>query len=386
MEPEIRHHSLSTVRALMRRAGRELSREHFEALVRVEKHVFSMGYSLDSVYTVLNRSLAFLKYVQKLGKGLDDLDLDDVNAFLAPIERLNTKKAYVRAIRALAKVNARHYPSFYRLSRQVKYPRERVKIPQLPGPREVELLIEKARQPYKALIAVLYEGGLRRCEALNLKYGDVGDWDVGYRVAVRFSKSQPRTVFIIKYAYILREWLESHRSKRPEDWLFYTRRGTPIRPSALTMYLRRLAKRLGLNPDILHPHNLRHLRATELYKSRKLSELEMMKYFGWRTRRMIDVYSKITMDDVEERMREIYGIERKAGGEELVFCPKCGLRIEFEAMYCPRCGTRLNVDELRREALREEERFKKLLKLLERRVRENPELVARLLDMLRSGE
>ncbi|RLF21439.1 MAG: hypothetical protein DRN15_11180 [Thermoprotei archaeon] len=49
------------------------------------------------------------------------------------------------------------------------------------------------------------------------------------------------------------------------------------------MYLRRLAKRLGLNPDLFHPHNLRHLRATELYKSRKLTELEMMKLFGWKT-------------------------------------------------------------------------------------------------------
>lgn len=41
---------------------------------------------------------------------------------------------------------------------------------------------------YKAIIAILYEGGLRRCEALNLRYGDVQDWDVGYKITVRFSK------------------------------------------------------------------------------------------------------------------------------------------------------------------------------------------------------
>jgi len=100
-------------------------------------------------------------------------------------------------------------------------------------------------------------------------------------------------------------------SKNPKDWLFYSLyTGNPIKPSALTMYLRRLVRRLGLNPDLLHPHNLRHLRATELYKSRKFTELEMMEWFGWKTRQMIDIYSKITMDDIEERIRELYGIKR----------------------------------------------------------------------------
>lgn len=378
---EIRHHNARTISVLVSRAERELDNELFQAFERTRRHVLSLGLTPDSVYSVLNRALIFLKHVQATGKGLDELDLDDVNAFLAPIGSPGTKNVYVRAIRALGKANAHKHPAFYRLTMQVKYPRRKVKIPVLPSPKEVELLIQNAHQPYKALIAVLYEGGLRRCEALNLRYGDVKDWDVGYKVMVRFTKSVPRAVFIIRYAYILREWLESHRSKRPEDWLFYGRRGTPIKPSALTTYFRRLCRRLGLNPDILHPHNLRHLRATELYKSRKLTELEMMKLFGWRTRHMIDVYSKITMDDVEERFREIYGIKRRDEGSQ-IFCPKCGLRIEFTAHFCPRCGIKLDEEAVRKEALREEERFKRLLRLLERKVRGNPELVAKLLDLV----
>ena len=247
------------------------------------------------------------------------------------------------------------------------------------------MLIERARQPYKAIFVLLYEGGLRRCEILSLKYGDVRDWDVGYKVVIRFSKSEPRSVFIVKYAHILRDWLMQHRSKNPQDWLFYNSYGEPIRPSALTVYLRRLARRLGLNPDLLHPHNLRHLRATELYKSRKFTELELMKWFGWKTRKMIDVYSKITMDDVEERVRELYGIERAGGTEEEVkFCPKCGLRIEFEAKYCPRCGTKLDVEELSKELLSESEKLKKLFELFKRKLKENPEVLTRVLDVLLS--
>lgn len=110
------------------------------------------------------------------------------------------------------------------------------------------------------------------------------------------------------------------------------------------MYLRRLARKLRLNPDLLHPHNLRHLRATELYKSRKFTELELMKWFGWRTKTIIDVYSRIVMDNVEERVRELYGIG-KPPQRDLKFCQKCGLRIDFEAKYCPRCGTKLDVEQ-----------------------------------------
>jgi len=47
-------------------------------------------------------------------------------------------------------------------------------------------------------------------------------------------------------------------------------------------------------------HVLRHSRATELLKKRVFTEREMMKWFGWKTRKMIDVYSHITMENVEK--------------------------------------------------------------------------------------
>ena len=119
---------------------------------------------------------------------------------------------------------------------------------------------------------------------------------------------------------------------------------------------------LGFNPDLSCPHNLRHLRVTELYKSRKFTELEMMKWFGWRTRTMIDVYSKITMNDVEKKVRELYRIEKLS--EEVKFCPKCGLRVNFEAKYCPRCGTKLDVEELQKDMMGDKEKLEGCLSYL----------------------
>ena len=68
-------------------------------------------------------------------------------------------------------------------------------------------------------------------------------------------------------------------------------------------YLSKLKKKLGIK---IYLHLLRHKKATELYK--ELSEKEMMIYFGWTTRTMLDIYSHITQKDVEEKILRIYGV------------------------------------------------------------------------------
>jgi len=47
--------------------------------------------------------------------------------------------------------------------------------------------------------------------------------------------------------------------------------------------------RAGLPPIRRKFHVLRHARATELLRARVFTEREMMLWFGWRTREMIDV-------------------------------------------------------------------------------------------------
>jgi len=37
--------------------------------------------------------------------------------------------------------------------------------------------LAKVNQSYKTIIAILYEAGARRIEVLNLRYGDVEEWE-----------------------------------------------------------------------------------------------------------------------------------------------------------------------------------------------------------------
>ena len=99
----------------------------------------------------------------------------------------------------------------------VKYVKLSEKLLDVPPKDIVSKLIKEAKQPYKSIIAILSECELRRCEVLNLKYGDIIERKYGFKTRVNFSKSQPRAVYLVRYQSILHKWLLRHRSKDPSD-------------------------------------------------------------------------------------------------------------------------------------------------------------------------
>ena len=100
------------------------------------------------------------------------------------------------------------------------------------------------------------------------------------------------------------------------------------------MYISRLRKGLGIS-DRIYLHLLRHYRATELYG--KLSEKEMMQWFGWSTRYMIDIYSHLRETAAVERFLELYGVGKGEENEAsyTVECPKCGSRNSLKYTLSP---------------------------------------------------
>jgi len=52
-------------------------------LERTYKCMLSQGYSLDTIYTYLNRGLLFLKYIEALGKTIDEITLDEIQDYLS---------------------------------------------------------------------------------------------------------------------------------------------------------------------------------------------------------------------------------------------------------------------------------------------------------------
>ncbi len=136
---------------------------------------------------------------------------------------------------------------------------------------EVEALLRQCsrRAPTglrnRALIAVLYRGGLRISEALALRLDDL-DAETGAIRVLHGKGDRARTVGLDAGAFALVEtWLECRRRIGLDRTapLFCTLEGRPLWPSYVRQVLPRLARKAGIRKRV-HPHGLRHTLATEL--------------------------------------------------------------------------------------------------------------------------
>lgn len=117
----------------------------------------------------------------------------------------------------------------------------------------------------RALLVVLYRGGLRISEALALKPKDI-DAAAGTITVLHGKGDRRRTVGLDDGAFdVVARWLERRKGlglsgRQP---LFCTLEGRPLQSSYVRTLLPRLARKAAIDKRV-HPHGLRHTHAAEL--------------------------------------------------------------------------------------------------------------------------
>jgi len=260
---------------------------------------------------------------------------------------------------------------YRRLYERIRVPKARQRLPDVLAREQVERLLEECGREgldLKVLVALIYETGARAGEILRLRGRDVFLDENGARITIRRSKSQARVLRVVMYAPLLAQYLELRRPQ-PNDPLF------PREYNTYLAHLRRAWERAGLPPIRRKFHVLRHTRATELLRARVFTEREMMLWFGWRTREMIDVYAHVTMEDAERSyLAAIRGEQPRAEEPPRpVECPRCHTQNPPEARYCLKCGMPLKTEEIV-----EEYRAPAMLQELLERMRRLEEEIRRL--------
>ncbi len=143
--------------------------------------------------------------------------------------------------------------------------------PEILTPDEVRALINAAsnRAPTgirnRALIAIMYRGGLRLAEALALRPKDL-DVDRGSVTVLHGKGDRHRVVGLDPGAFaIVTRWLDGRAARGigGRAPLFCTLQGNPLHQSYVRTTLPRLAKRAGIEKRV-HPHGLRHTHSFEL--------------------------------------------------------------------------------------------------------------------------
>ncbi|MBU7037636.1 MAG: tyrosine-type recombinase/integrase [Theionarchaea archaeon] len=379
-------------------------RDNPELILKFLEKLFSEGISRPRVVKYADH---LKKMSERMGKSFLEVDEEDITRFLSNLEKSDfsehTKKDYRVVLRRFFRYLGRD-----ELVKDVSIAlrKRRTKLPgEILTKSEIENLIEAADHPRnKAMIGLLYEGGLRIGELASLKMKSVEFDDNGAAIRVR-GKTGERRVRIVSFASTLSNWMEMHpRRADPEAPLWinlstnYKKEG--IRYEGIAQNVKRIAKKAGIKKKI-NLHLFRHSRATHLAK--ELTEAEMNVYFGWvQGSDMPGTYVHLSGRDVDDKILQIHGLKprNKEGKEKLKpqVCPRCKYINSPLSSYCGRCGTvldekeRMKLEMESREltkgfpdlgvedigVLEEMKKFRDMLELLEK----HPELLKKMRAMV----
>lgn len=374
------HFTEESIKTVLRNAREELEPQYYTILedLYMDLEADPKVTSLGTIKPILDKARTFLRWLQDNKINPLDIDMNIIKKYLLYLRlerrvKTSTIAFYVRVLRRLMRLLGKND-----LANKIPYPRKTTTKLELPDPEIIDKIIaETPILKYKVITALLYETALRISELLSLKGKHVVETPQGYyRIYVMEPKNnEPRVVYVIKYASLLREYLNL-RKPGPEDYLFPSPvyRNRPINPRNIEKFLRRKSRQYRVK---LHPHLLRHLRATLLIKE-KIPERIVMKLLGHRSTKMMEVYVNLVQRDVEEILLKKYGIKPEPTEPvKTIKCPRCGAENREDANYCWRCGLPLN--QLAAAALdkKQEEIHQKLQQLLEI-LKQHPEILKQI--------
>lgn len=213
---------------------------------------------------------------------------------------------------------------------------------------EIEGLIKScSNERDRALISLLYEGGLRIGELHVLRIKHLKFSDHGVKVTIPQGKTGPRVILIIESERHLRNWLEVHPFNDPESpmWIkLEQNKGRPIAMNYATMrmMIRKKAARAKIPQSKVNPHNFRHSRATELAKH--LTEAQMSQYFGWvQGSDMAATYVHLSGRDLDKTIMAMHGLVEIKEDMESKKCPRCGRINPPKTRICVQCLASLDM-------------------------------------------
>jgi integrase len=293
--------------------------------------------------------LVRLKKHLPAGRGLVDVTAEELLTAMAKV----ADKAKSNGYQTFAISVRRFYSSMGRedLIKKIRIPRRPGKLPEILSETEIKQLMERASSGpggslrNRLIIELLWETGCRVGELSALKIKDV-QFDKYSGIIHLFGKTGSRRVRVFTSKPDLLEYLNQHPFKNnPNEYLLLSSLGLAghnhrLTDTGIRVMLAKLSRQV-LNKRI-HPHQLRHTRATQL--SRYLTDRELKIFGGWKRTQMLEVYSHLSGRDVDEKMLALHGIKIKQEDTMSTlttrFCQDQACKAENSpmAIYCQKCG------------------------------------------------
>lgn len=217
----------------------------------------------------------------------------------------------------------------------------------------------------KAIIAILFETGMRASELLGMKLDEIEFFE-DYCEFVCDGKSGKRPVVLVKsYPYFMQwiDWLKRNKHKINKQyqnnvWITIGKLkgqiGEPLNKGSLLFMIKYAAKKTGIQKRIW-THGFRHSSATDFAKQ-GYNETELRLKYGWtETSNIPSNYTHYKHDELKNKILNRSGktgITPIPDGNTLQLkeCPFCSYENPFDSEYCGKCAKPLDAKKIKETA------------------------------------
>jgi integrase/recombinase XerD len=298
----------------------------------------------------------FLKAVGK--KDIKKLNKTDIMAAMVIVERsaysLRTKTNIKIAVKGLYRHlagNDEFYPENVRWIKGSMKSGKQILPEDILTEDEILRMLEAAREDRdKALIALLFDSGVRVGELLGLKIKDIDLESNPAHIRVN-GKTGMRQIPILFSVPYVSKYIDSFKSyKRPVEFLWerygrWAQYNKALDRSGASKVLKIAATKAGITKRV-NPHSFRHARAT--YYANRLTEQQLKMFFGWTaSSTMAATYVHLSGRDLDNGIMQANGYKVQELSEPKLkskICPKCRTSNGVDQMYCGRCGSALSIE------------------------------------------
>ncbi len=175
---------------------------------------------------------------------------------------------------------------------EIERPRPEQKLPKVLSKEEVLAIIDATNNiKHRCIVELLYSGGLRRSELLNLKIADVDGKRMTIRIEGAKGKKDRLTLLSAKMLTDLRAY---YMSCKPKKYLFESPSGDKYSASSVAHIISGAVKKARIKKPVT-PHVLRHSFATHLLESgTNLRSIQAL--LGHNSLQTTEIYTHVATD------------------------------------------------------------------------------------------
>lgn len=228
----------------------------------------------------------------------------------------------------------------------------------------------------KAFVMTMYESAARPGEVLSANIADFTSNGKGDFIFLEGLKGTPdRTNQLVRAGRTVREWLSQHPlggelgdidnpsaplwvkteqqkcrhcdntpQRHPESCNYEPQLSDRLSYQGFRRRFKDACERADIPDNKTRPYNLRHTRLTEVATFMGYEQLN--KFAGWKPGSdRAKVYVHLNNDDVNQAIRDEYGLENDNEENQSIACPFCGTENQSGHSECRNCGRPLSLKE-----------------------------------------